>query len=373
MASRFRHEEKPCAEPSQSAAENVCDMEDMYRCGDNRYRVFSIVFYWAGRIDAACRRERGLIMQQLISYYRMPHDNEDEIQHMVEAAGFDGVENLIYGTTPAKVPFSHVTKGVHLRFWPYWMDFYRGNKERLAHIFQDEEAIAKCYGGLTVDDWIETQRKNIQAALAEKPAYLVWHVQESTPEEAWTWKFHYSDLEVLKAAAEVYHAVSDLIPCGVRVFFENIFWPGLFHMEPEKVDYFFSEVNDESHTGIMFDTGHFMNTVPGLTTEEEGAEAISSMVRNLGSLSSLIHGIHLSASLSGIYRKTFRREYPKPCTPDILMRHITSIDQHRPFETSAARYIVECIQPEYVVHEIFGNTFAEAIRRAKGQKDQLRM
>lgn len=312
-------------------------------------------------------------MQQLISYYRMPQDREEEIQRMVEEAGFDGVENLIYGTEPARHPFSHVTKGVHLRFWPYWMDFYRGDKDRLARIFPDDGAIRACYGGLTVDDWIETQRKNIQAALAEEPAYLVWHVQESTPEEAWTWHFHYTDKEVLQASAEVYHAVEDLIPSGVRVLFENIFWPGLFHMEPEQVDYFFTKVNDEAHTGIMFDTGHFMNTIPGLTTEEEGADAISAMVRHLGSLSSLIHGIHLSASLSGVYRKTFKREYPRPCTPDRLMRHITSIDQHRPFETAAAQRIVDSIQPEYVVHEIFGKSFAEALARAKGQKEQLRI
>lgn len=317
--------------------------------------------------------EKGADMQQLISYYRTPRDNEAEIQSMVEAAGFDGIENLIYGTVPARIPFSHVTKGVHLKFWPYWMDFYRGNTKQIARIFPDEEAIRECYGGLTVDEWIGTLRKNIEAALAEEPAYLVWHVQESTPEEAWTWKFHYSDWDVLKAAAEVYHKVNDLIPDGVRVLFENIFWPGLFHMEPEKVDYFFTEINDDAHTGIMFDTGHFMNTIPGLTTEEEGANAISVMVDHLGSLSTLIHGIHLSASLSGVYRKTFLREYPNPCTTSMLMRHITSIDQHRPFQTTAARRIVDRIRPEYVVHEIFGNTFAEAIRRAKGQKDQLRM
>lgn len=307
-------------------------------------------------------------MEQLISYYRMPGDREEDILRMTKEAGLDGVENLIYGTEPAAHPFDRVTKGVHLKFWPYWMDFYRGDKARLAKSFQNEEEIIKLYGGLTVDDWIETQRKNIKAALVEKPAYLVWHVQEATTEEAWTWDFHYSDWDVMKASAEVYHACQDLIPDGVRVLFENIFWPGLYKMEPHKIDRFFTEVNDDRHTGIMFDTGHFMNTVPDLTTEAEGAEAIETMAKNLGSLRALIHGIHLSCSTSGVYRRTFRHVMPHPCTQSTIYTHITSIDQHRPFETDAARRIVEAIRPDVVVHEIFGNTFAHAIERALVQK-----
>ena len=215
-------------------------------------------------------------MKRLISYYRMPGDQEEQIARIVKAAGLDGVENLIYGSAAAAVPFTHVTKGVHLRYWPYWMDFYRGSEEGLRRVFSSPEEIRRCYGGLTADAWIDGIRANIRAALAEKPEYLVWHVQESTPEEAWTWKFHYTDEEVLAASAEVYHACADLIPDGVRVLFENIFWPGLFHMEPEKVEYFFRAVDDEAHTGIMFDTGHFMNTNAELQSEEDGARYILS-------------------------------------------------------------------------------------------------
>lgn len=40
------------------------------------------------------------------------------------------------------------------------------------------------YGAEDREGWIQVIRANIRAALAEKPRYLVWHVQESTPEEA---------------------------------------------------------------------------------------------------------------------------------------------------------------------------------------------
>ncbi len=306
-------------------------------------------------------------MKRLVSYYRMPGDKEEEIGEILRENGLDGVENLIYGDTPAAHPFTHITRGVHLRYWPYWMDFYRNNQEGLRRLFSSPEEVRRCYGGVTPDAWIDQIRANIRAALVEEPEYLVWHVQESTPEEAWTWKFHYTDEEVLTASAEVYHACADLIPDGTRVLFENIFWPGLFHMEPEKVDFFFRAVDDEAHTGIMFDTGHFMNTNPALCSEEEGARYITSMVRRLGSLAFLIQGVHLSCSLSGAYQRSFPREYPAGCTMETLLRHISQIDQHRPFATGAARHILEAIRPSFVVNELFGATFAEAAAKAAGQ------
>lgn len=306
-------------------------------------------------------------MKKLISYYRMPGDREEDIWDVVHTAGLDGVENLIYGTQPAKQPFTAVTKGAHLNYWPYWMDFYQGNRERLASLFSSEDDMRRCYGAVTPEGWIQTIRANIRAALAEEPDYLVWHVQEATPEEVWTWHFRHTDEEVLAASAEVYRACADLIPDGVRVLFENIFWPGLFRMEPEKVDFFFREVDDEAHTGIMFDTGHFMNTNDRLRTEADGARYIRDMAAQLGSLSSLIRGIHLSCSLSGEYQRSFPRKYTADCTAEKTLSHICAIDQHRPFQTRAAAEIVEAIQPDYVVSELFGRTFGEAAGKAHGQ------
>lgn len=306
-------------------------------------------------------------MKRLVSYYRMPGDKEEDIARIVSAAGLDGVENLIYGGAAEAAPFRHVTTGVHLRYWPYWMDFYRGDGERLRRLFPSPAEIRRCYGGLTVSGWIDTIRANIRAALAEEPEYLVWHVQESTPEEAFTWRFHYSDEDVLAASAEVYHACADLIPDGTRVLFENIFWPGLFHMEPEKVDFFFRAVDDEAHTGIMFDTGHYMNTNAALRTEEDGALYVEEMARRLGSLVSLIRGIHLSCSLSGDYQRSFPRSFPEGCTMEDILRHISRIDQHRPFQTGAAGRIIAALHPEYVVNELFGATFAEAAGKAQAQ------
>lgn len=306
-------------------------------------------------------------MKQLISYYRMPGDREEEISRLIHAEGLDGVENLIYGSQAGSPPFLQITVGTHLRYWPYWMDFYEGNKDRLFEIFTNQDNIRQMYGAEDREGWIQVIRANIRAALAEKPRYLVWHVQESTPEEAFSWRFRHTDEEVLAATAELYQSFRDLIPDGVFILFENIFWPGLYRLEPEKVEYFFTRLDDPAHTGLMFDSGHFMITNPDLKSEKEAALYIRECMKRLGEMRALVKGIHLSCSLSGAYIRQFRREMPVPLTNQVMMRHICSLDHHDPFQTRAAREIVEAIEPDYVTHELFGNTFAEAVEKARKQ------
>ncbi len=306
-------------------------------------------------------------MKQLISYYRMPGDREEEISRLIHAEGLDGVENLIYGSQAGSPPFLQITVGTHLRYWPYWMDLYEGNKDRLFDIFANQDNIRQMYGAEDREGWIQVIRANIRAALAEKPRYLVWHVQESTPEEAFSWRFRHTDEEVLAATAELYQSFRDLIPDGVFILFENIFWPGLYRLEPEKVEYFFTRLDDPAHTGLMFDSGHFMITNPDLTSEKEAALYIRESMKQLGEMRALVKGIHLSCSLSGAYIRQFRREMPVPLTNQVMMRHICSLDHHDPFQTRAAREIVEAIEPDYVTHELFGNTFAEAVEKARKQ------
>ena len=43
---------------------------------------------------------------------------------------------------------------------------------------------------------------------------------------------------------------------------------------------------------------------------------------------------------------------PEKLDIETVWRHIGNIDQHRPFQTEAAKRILDAIQPEYVVHEV---------------------
>lgn len=248
----------------------------------------------------------------------MPDEKEEVTAKLVHRLGLDGIENLIYGDEPSSNLFTSLTVGAHLRFWPRWMDFYLGNTKRYKKQFPDEKALTAYYGASDTDGWLEEIRKNIRAALAEKPEYLVWHVADCTLEEAWTRQFYYTSKDVLRETAAIYNAVSEEVPETVEVLFENIFWPGLCRLLPSEIDYFFSLLKG-SNVGLVLDTGHFMNTNPDLETEADGAEYICAMAEKLGSMKKLFRGMHLSCSLSGKYQKSCTAVPPENMDGETVM------------------------------------------------------
>lgn len=307
-------------------------------------------------------------MKQSVSHYMLPKDREEDIKKIITDLHLDGIENLVYGEEPAKHPVPSLTVGCHLAYWPDWMNFYLGRSNFYKEDFPTEKSLVDYFGGTTVDDWERRIRNNIRAALAEKPAYLVWHVADCTIEETWTRHFHYTNKEVLKAAAEVYSAVADVVPPSVYVLFENIFWPGLYKLEPEDVDYFFSHLPGKN-VGIMLDTGHLMNTNWDIRTEADGADYVCGVVNRLGSMKSLIRGIHMSCSISGDYQRAHLGPPPAKVTPEIVGHHIISIDQHRPFTTDAAKRIVDTVEPEFLTHELFGPDFSIPVDKVTMQRN----
>lgn len=311
-------------------------------------------------------------MKQSVSHYMMPEDTEEHIQAMVDALGLDGIENLIYGEEPAAHPAKHVTVGCHLAYFPVWMDFYLGKKEWYEKDFPTQADRKRVFGGETVEDWMSKIKNNIHAALAEEPEYLVWHVADCRNLDIWTRKFQYTNLEILEETADVYNQVVKEIPAHVQVLFENIFWPGLYQLDPAEVDYFFTLLGRDN-VGIMLDTGHLMNTNLDLQTEADGADYVCQVVNRLGSMKSLVKGIHLSCSLSGAYQKATWGKIPEIVNPSVIGNHIISIDQHRPFQTDAARRIVNTVEPEYLTHELFGRTYGVPMEEVKQQLKALGM
>lgn len=299
----------------------------------------------------------------------MPGEQEEDIKAVLQELGMDGIENLIYGEKPADEPHPSLTVGCHLAYWPDWMNFYLGKKEAYEIDFPTEQSLIDCFGGTTVEDWEKKIRRNIEAALVEEPEYLVWHVADCSIREIWTRQFHYTNKDVLKGTAELYSRVKDLVPPSVYMLFENIFWPGLYRMEPEDVEYFFNLLPG-NNVGIMLDTGHLMNTNWNIQSEADGADYICQVVDRLGSLKSLIRGIHLSCSISGDYQRS-HRAVPEKITPQVISRHISSIDQHRPFQTDAARRIVDKVEPDFLTHELFGEDMGIPVEKIMMQKNAV--
>lgn len=304
---------------------------------------------------------------------------EDELKNLhttlaelVQKLGVDGVEQLIYQVEPAKYSYKDLTVGVHLNYWPYWMDFWTKNVKRLRQQFPGVRERTEYFKqAMSTDEWLAVIRRNINVALAENPQYLVWHVGEATNYDAFTWDFHYKDKEVLGAAADVFNSVADEIPQHVTVLFENLWWPGLRLTNVRNVKYFFDHIKREN-VGIMLDTGHLMNTNPNLRSEAEGADYICRTVGKLGALADLIKGVHLNCSLSGAYQRSFKRELPKNLTRKQIWEHINAIDQHKPFTTQAAKQILDCVQPDFVNHELYYESLPEMQEKVALQLSQLR-
>ena len=284
---------------------------------------------------------------------------EKELQLMGQSLGeyvasmkLDGIEQLIYDNNMI-LKYKESTIGVHLEYWSYWIDFWWNNQQRLDYIFESNEEKKHYYKAQNIYEWIEYIKKNITLALNLKPQYLVWHVSEANVQEIFTYNFYYNDRQVLLATSEVFNEVAKIIPDNVLILFENLWWPGLRLNSMENVVYFFEKLK-HNNVGIMLDTGHLMNTNINLTSELEASIFIKDIVNNLGSFASLIKGVHLNCSLSGQYQKKFIEQQFKFCKFDKhrLWEHITKIDKHEIFQTKAPSFLIDYIQPQYVVHEL---------------------
>lgn len=284
---------------------------------------------------------------------------EKELQLMGQSLGeyvasmkLDGIEQLIYDNNMI-LKYKELTIGVHLEYWSYWIDFWWNNQQRLDYIFESNEEKKHYYKAQNIYEWIEYIKKNITLALNLKPQYLVWHVSEANVQEIFTYNFYYNDRQVLLATSEVFNEVAKIIPDNVLILFENLWWPGLRLNSMENVVYFFEKLK-HNNVGIMLDTGHLINTNINLTSELEASIFIKDIVNNLGSFASLIKGVHLNCSLSGQYQKKFIEQQFKFCEFDKhrLWEHIIKIDKHEIFQTKAPSFLIDYIQPQYVVHEL---------------------
>lgn len=317
-------------------------------------------------------------MKQLINYCPV-HGYKEEIaaynggmSGYLKDSNLDGVELYVYDTKPYKEDYSKWATGVHLKYWPYWLDFWRNNKEELARNHKNKQEMTAYFNGATNrDQWLEVIQKNITASLAVKPEYLVWHVSHCGLEEAFTRKFTYNDEQIIDATVEVFNSISTCVPDDVKVLFENLWWPGLTLTNPQAVDRFFSKLN-KSNVGIMLDTGHLMSTNLELQSEKEALKYIKKVVHNLGSYKDLVQGMHFSCSLSGEYQKNSIGAMPAGITMGEILQHVGKIDQHRIFTDAPLKEFIEYIAPTYLVHELFYNTMSVMQEYVKSEQKLMK-
>lgn len=315
-------------------------------------------------------------MKQLVNFsnYSLDLDLIDNdpaiLQTFLQQHRLDGVEMML--CSPCGEPFRQENwlYGVHLRYWPCWLDFWRNNRSELLRQFGGDQQIKDYYGAADRDRWLDVCRKNIQDAYESGARYIVYHISHTRISEVFNRKFSATNAEVIDAAIELVNELAPFLPPDLTLLFENLWWPGLTLQDKQLTARLFDKVSHEN-TGIMLDTGHLMNTNPALQTERQGIDYVLQTIQNLSPYDKAIRGIHLHKSLSGNYVKQMQNNFSSDYDPLLIMQHIMRIDEHLPFDTPYVKKILDYVQPEYLVHEFLYTSLSDWSQKIIRQQNAM--
>ena len=280
-----------------------------------------------------------------------------EIEKFLNQNSLDGVELLGVGALDEDIIPKRLIKGVHLSYYPIWVDFWNEDEEALKRQFKNDEEIKIYYGSLDKQVLIEKFRNEIKMADRIEAKYVVFHISHVELEETYNYKFKTSNEKVLKASVEFINEVLKGLDTKIEILFENLWWPGLTLLNRVETRNFIEKINYENK-GIMLDTGHLINTNVNISSENEAIEYILKVLEDLKDVKSFIKGIHFNYSLSGDYVRAQIRKQRNDKSKFTLEEmkknihgHVINIDEHKPFRSYNAKKIVESVNPKYLTYE----------------------
>ena len=298
---------------------------------------------------------------------------QKEVEYFLGKEGLDGIE-LIFDEGYLTDPFPREKiKGLHLSYWPVWLDFWRGDQKKLLQQFKSQENIKEYYGGLSPQVMVDHYREEVKEAQELGVEYLVFHVSHVESSHIHNEIFPYSDWEVMEAASQLINQIFAGMTSGPLLLLENLWWPGLNFLDANLTSKFFNLI-EYPNKGFMLDTGHLMLTKPGHTLEEDACDYILEKIENLGSLKEEIKGIHLNKSLLGACRQEKALEKGVPNGKESFWedyiaagRYILKWDQHKPFKNGKIKKVIDSIKPQYLVFEFQANNLEELSQMLKLQ------
>lgn len=294
------------------------------------------------------------------------HCNKNNIINFLKKHKMNGIELLNpIGLEKNIIPYNLV-KGVHLKYYPTWLDFWNNDTEELLKQFKSLDIIKKYYGGTNRKVMIEHYKKEIEMADKIGAEYAVLHVAHVQEKHVFNYDFTYTDEEIIDAASDLINEVFKNMDTNIKLLFENEWWPGFTMLSYENTYRLLDKVN-YPNKGFVLDTSHLMNTNLYLKSEKQGIEYIIDTVKNLGELKKLIKGIHLNCSLSGEYvmekiKNTRGKEFTLPPMSEKIFTHVFNIDSHKPFTDICVKKLLDFIKPEYLVYELTASCIEELDR-----------
>lgn len=322
----------------------------------------------------------------------MPDENSIELfdknREKLLSLEIDGVETIIGDYCPKNIYGSLPIQGIHIIYFPTWLDIWYGNIRNLEEDFMT----AAPYGISTPDELVDIFVEQFLSAMALNPQYLVFHISHVRPRDIFTMRFSYSDKEVLAASSELLNQVfkneklkkiiekKDMEKSESSLpylLFENLPWPGLRFADPSLEIDFLGSVHYPKK-GFMLDLSHFICLETNISDYSQGAEHIISSLKKLEGVRENIIGIHLNGSLSKSYlSKDFSAllsTWEKGNSLEryeIEISHIKSIDTHSVFESHRIKDIISLVDPKFLVYELGYKTFEELLSKVEIQNSFL--
>ena len=107
----------------------------------------------------------------------------EDLRQFYRSRGIDGLELMpCMGTELPSTIAPEDVIGIHLKYFPCWVEFWRGNEEALKEEYGDKETWSRFYGGTTRQDLLKPFRDQLDLAQRIGARYVVFHVSECTLE-----------------------------------------------------------------------------------------------------------------------------------------------------------------------------------------------
>ncbi len=315
--------------------------------------------------------KEGISVIKLMNFSNHPSDLDrfsgdyNQVKQFFVKHDFQGMEIIQNTQWDAGIIPSSMIVGLHMRFWPIWLDFWRNDKAELLRQFGDEASYSYYYGGKTRESIMEYYRNEIRTARDMDIRYVVFHVSHVQLEHCYNYRFTYTDDDVVDAFIEMINELLDGVHSNFDLLLENQWWPGLTLLDKRIATRLMKEIR-YPNKGFMLDIGHLMNTNTELATETQAVEYICKTLGKLEELAACIKGIHLNSSLSGEYvRKRIQADTSYNTKENFfdnylkVYEHVSRIDRHLPFTHPSIKRVMDLVDPKYLVYEFITDSFKQ--------------
>lgn len=156
-----------------------------------------------------------------------------EFSRWLKEQGCDGIEAIRCDPDERHIVPKESITGLHLKFYPAWIDFWNGNEKNLLHEFGARSVWEGFYGGADKNALLRQFEDELDYACSCGAEYVVFHISDVTIEGVFTHRNLHRDEEVIDASVELINTLLSGRSYQFTFLMENLWWPGLTMTRPD--------------------------------------------------------------------------------------------------------------------------------------------